>query len=330
MTAFRRSDLRRRVTTFTWQRLFGKPFAVAAVLLSLASAAQAVECGASYDGPEGLTTLHVPVDDRDRLASIYVPRAYSGRHPVPLVLDLHASGITPELELAVTGMDEAAEERGFIVAAPAGATPFPRGGMTWNVPPRADAPDDVAFVEELLDRMLRTYCIDADRVFVTGFSGGARLASELACRLPERLAAISVVGGLRLPEGDETACATGPSVPVLAFHSVDDPINLFDAPADGSPPYWKYGIEEAFERWARRLGCNGSSERTRISARVDRVEATGCNADGELVIYELRGSGHTWPGSGFEFPDFVGSTEPDLDATELTLDWFASHPRRSE
>lgn len=74
---------------------------------------------------------------------------------MPLVLDLRASGISPETELLVTGMDHAAEDHGLVVLLPAATIDFPRGGYTWNVPPAADGVDDVVFVDDVLEAVRR-------------------------------------------------------------------------------------------------------------------------------------------------------------------------------
>jgi polyhydroxybutyrate depolymerase len=257
-----------------------------------------------------------------RRFALYVPRSYSGAAAMPLVLDLHASGITPEVELQITGMEEAAEAEGFIVAAPEAVTPFPRGGHTWNIPRNPGGVDDVTFVAELLRHVSGRLCIDPARVYATGYSGGARLASEPACALSERFAAVSAVGGLRHPRGAEGACRTnGRAVPILAIHSLDDPVNPYDGAA-GSPPYWTYGVEEALRLWADRNGCEADPAEERLSSDVTRLAWSSCRDGSAVEFYRLAGSGHTWPGSAFAFPDYLGAAEDEIDATQLSIRFF--------
>lgn len=45
--------------------------------------------------------------------------------------------------------------------------------------------------------MDRLACVDDDRVFATGYSGGGRMSSALACELSDTIAAIAPVAGLR-------------------------------------------------------------------------------------------------------------------------------------
>lgn len=267
----------------------------------------------------GLSRIEILSGGQLRQVAVYVPSSYRGDRPVPLVFDLHATGITPEIELEITGMDDAAEREGFIVALPVAITRLADGRLTWNVPHR-DGVDDVAFVAEVLDQLLAQFRIDPARVYATGFSGGARLASVLACRLANRFAAISVVGGLQGPDPDRERCPGQRAVPLLAVHAVDDPVNPFDGDPRRSPGYWTHGIEEAIARWRTQLGC-GHEERRAIRPGIEERRLLGCT-DAEVAVYVLRGSGHTWPGSRFTFPEDLGPVERSVDATALTLAWF--------
>ncbi|MCU0895655.1 MAG: hypothetical protein MUD06_15345 [Rhodospirillales bacterium] len=273
----------------------------------------------------GLQFLSIEADGKLREVAIFVPQSYDGATAVPLVLDLHASSITPEIELAITRLDEVAEAQGFLLALPVAIRPFERGGTTWNLPRDPNWPDDVAFLGKLLDTLEATFCIDPGRIFATGYSGGARLASELACWMPERIAAVSAVAGLRGPEPDCPSAASG--VPILAIHGLADPVNPYDASPTASPEYWTHGIPEAVERWRSHLGCTGVSE-DMATTGVTRLEFAACEGRGAFTLW-LHGGGHTWPGSPFAFPEYTGATETNLDATALTVDWFARHPRRS-
>jgi poly(3-hydroxybutyrate) depolymerase len=117
-------------------------------------------------------------------------------------------------------------KNGFIVVLPEAVTEFARGGTTWNIP-FENGVDDVAFVTNVLDAVGSAFCVDQSRIYAIGYSGGARLASQLACQIPDRIAAIGAVGGLRHPHDREGECRRAErTVPIIAFHSVDDPINL--------------------------------------------------------------------------------------------------------
>jgi polyhydroxybutyrate depolymerase len=298
--------------------------ALVAGLTAVCATQAAAVCDPLRAQAPGLQTLRLDAGGVEREVALFVPRSYEGGAAVPLVLDLHASSITPEIELAITRLDQAAEDAVFLVALPLAIRPFERGGTTWNLPHDPAWPDDVDFVATVIDALETVFCIDPDRIYATGYSGGARLASELACRLPERIAAISAVAGLRGPDADCPVAAD--PVPVLAFHGRADPVNPYNADLNTSPDYWTHGIPEAVGRWQRRLGCSEPVEAA-YGAGVARLDAA-CGGRAMLRLYTLGAAGHTWPGSPFAFPDYTGAPDASLDATALTLDWFARNPKR--
>jgi polyhydroxybutyrate depolymerase len=302
------------------------------VLLVFAAACAACLAGSAFAaGPQPCAGIaHVPVLAERELNVGGAPRRYAVRRPeaapagpLPVIFDLQASGVTPLQEMALSGMGQAATARGYLVVAPYAVAPFPSGGATWNVP-RQGGPDDVAFIAAVLDDLTRAYCIDPSRVFLTGFSGGARLASEVACAFPGRFAALGVVGGLRAPPGEGRRCHSGGRTPpVLALHSLDDPVNPYWAEPGKSPPYWTHGFQQAVDEWATASGCEPAPEYEYLRPHVLRWSYRRCPAGSRVVAYRLQGGGHTWPGSRYPFPSRLGSVESRLDATALVLDFFA-------
>ena len=260
----------------------------------------------------------------ERRYLIHAPRSYTGEEAVPLVLDLQMSGGSPERELAVTGFDQAAEGFGFLLVAPAAVRTRPGGATTWNVPHDPAWPDDVAFVDDLLDTLVAEVCIDKARIYATGFSGGARFASELACLRPERFAAIAVVGGLRHPMGAEGRCpGVDDPVSILALHGVPDPVNAYTVEGAPASPYWTYGAEEALARWAAQMEC-GASRTEAVAPDAQRTMYVDCRGGADLVFYRLENAGHVWPGSAFAFSEAAGPAEPDVDATAIAAAFFAA------
>ncbi len=120
------------------------------------------------------------VDGRARTTIVHVPLGYSPTSAAPLVLNMHGSGSTPLGEETLTGMDATADADTFIVA-------YPQGGISagtgydWNVPGQplfggaavpAGAPSDVSFLQQLVTTLEAKYCVDGNRVYATGISGG--------------------------------------------------------------------------------------------------------------------------------------------------------------
>jgi len=95
----------------------------------------------------------------------------------------------------------------------------------------AGSADDVAFLTGLPATLEQRFCIDRTRVYATGFSGGARTASQLACDASTVFAAVAPVSGLPRP----TPCPAPRAVPIVAFHGPADPVDPF---AGNGQPYW--------------------------------------------------------------------------------------------
>ena len=152
-------------------------------------------------------TLTPTVGGVPRKVIVHVPASAARGASLPLVLNLHGSGSTAAEQEAFSGMDKTADADGFIVAYPQGAIASGTG-FDWHVPgqplfggsPVANAaPDDVAFITNTISMLEGRYCIDTHRVYATGFSGGARMTSQLACDLAGEIAAVAPVSGLRFP-----------------------------------------------------------------------------------------------------------------------------------
>lgn len=173
-------------------------------------------CGGTH--LPGTVPMAVFSGGRGRTVLVHAPTGYTDRSQVALVLNLHGSGSSATGEEAFSGMDATSDADGFIVAYPQGDIAS-GSGYDWNVPgqplfggtpvPNGSA-DDEAFLLQAIADLMQRYCIDPHEVYATGFSGGARMASQLGCDLSSHVAAVAAVDGLRLP----VPCAGTRAVPV--------------------------------------------------------------------------------------------------------------------
>ena len=99
-------------------------------------------------------------DGRDRYYLLHIPPSYKPGTPMPVLLALHGGASNPENFRSTTDFDKFADEKGFIVAYPAGTGD--RGSMlTWNILlsgtyATANKVDDIGFIKKVLN--------DIDRV----------------------------------------------------------------------------------------------------------------------------------------------------------------------
>jgi polyhydroxybutyrate depolymerase len=290
--------------------------------VALAAACLTGGCHARPGGlaPSSTTTLTVQQGALARTVVVHVPPAHAS-DALPLLLNLHASGGTAAGQEQYTGMDALADAHGFIVAYPQGAI-VAGAGYSWNVPgvPLSDgsavppgSADDRDFAALAVAAVSKLHRIDDKRVFATGFSGGARMASQLGCDRPSLFAAIGPVSGLRSP----TPCGQ-PAVAVVTLHGDADATN----PYSGSDkPYWTYGVPQAAANWAAHDGCAPTPTVSQLAPDLTLTRYDGCARHADVELYTIAGGGHAWPRAS----DADGGSA--IDAGEISWQFFAAHPQ---
>ena len=118
----------------------------------------------------------IQVDGVERTWLLFVPPGYREGTKHPLVLDLHGSGGTPEGQSRTSGLTQLAAEKEFFVVNAAGKYTRRSNAQTWNVDLDPNGVDDVRFMRALIAHLQQRYSIDPDRIYSTGFSGGARMS----------------------------------------------------------------------------------------------------------------------------------------------------------
>jgi polyhydroxybutyrate depolymerase len=264
----------------------------------------------------------IDVEGAARTWRLFVPDNYRPDAKHPLVLDFHGTGGSPEQQSRNSEFTKLASQANFLVVNPAGKyVRAPGGGATWNVDLDPKGPDDVRFVRELIAHLSKQYSIDPARIYATGFSGGARMSSRLACDLSDVIASVGLVGGIRFPE----RCEPAHPVAIIALHGEKDEVNHFEHRSD-SPAYWPVGVMDASTSWAKRYACDATPREQRLSAEVAKLEYQGCKAGANLELFKLKNGRHTWPGSPGEIQ--AGTNPGDFSATARIWEFFKQHPRR--
>lgn len=254
--------------------------------------------------------------------------------PRPLLVTLHGGGGRAEGMDRLTGLDALADRDGVIVVYPQGLDRHWNDGRI-TIKRKVD---DVAFIRAMLDRIERTWPVDARRVGVTGMSNGAIFAERLGCDLADRLSLIAPVAG-SLARDYRPDCRPARPLAVLQFDGTDDPI----VPYAGGEVASFGGLGEAgavlavddtAAFWAMANGClaegpeQPAGTTTGDGTRVSRRTWTACRAGGAVVRYRIDGGGHTWPGGWQYLPKrFIGRTTRSIDVGRIVLDWLVAHPR---
>ncbi len=249
---------------------------------------------------------------------LHVPRNLDRTKPAALVISLHGAGGWPALQRDLSRWDDLADRKGFIVVYPAGRdTPGPR---IWNM----TGDRDPRYIADLIDKLRAEYNIDPRRIYANGLSNGGGMSFALSCRMPDRFAAVGLVGAaLLLPS---TWCKPAQPVPMIGIHGLRDPVAPYRGGsswmATDFAPFLPFGAD-----WARRNRCAPAAQDVEIRDGVTRREYKQCANDATVVLYTLRDGGHTWPG-GAELPEwFLGKTIKDFDATAEMWRFFEQHPQ---
>jgi polyhydroxybutyrate depolymerase len=277
--------------------------ALAAAAWSSGAAAQGGAAACALPAASGVTEQRLTSGGRERQYRLFVPAGYDGRAPLPLVLDLHGSGGNSAGQAATSRFEALAAREGVLVATlQAGAE-----GNRWNVPVTSDRPDDVRYVADVIDHVAARVCTDQARVYATGFSGGARMSSLLACRLNDRIAAIAPMAGLRWPG----PCG-GRAVPVLTFHGLADPQNTYDGHVEGRGGEWVESVPEALAGWANHNGCKAEAAFEDPPGPLSTLRYEGCRDGAEVRLVRIDGLVHRW-------------ARDEVDATAEMWRFFSAH-----
>lgn len=256
---------------------------------------------------------------------LHVPSSYDPSRPTPLVVSLHGAGGWPAQQMEASRWNRVADEQGFLVVYPS-AQRFLFGPRLWHMTPGDGLNADVRFISDLIDELETAYDIDPSRVYVNGLSLGGGMSFALSCTLADRIGAIGTVAPA--PTLPFDWCPDPEPMPLIDFHGTADPL----VPYAGRPPDGRFApsgmpaVRTWIASWAHRDRCNEDPVASRVAADVTRLEYRGCEDDTAVVLYTVRGGGHTWPG-GEPLPEWItGPTTDSVDASRLMWAFFREHP----
>ena len=296
-------------------------------------------CSTAYGQGQVLnrTLLH---DGLTRRYTLYVPPSYTGEATWPLVLNLHGLGGSAAVLRSTSGMNAVADAGHFLVAYP-DATVNPQVALSqWNEGSTfPNGPDDVGFIDALLDELESGYRINPSKVYAAGFSGGGMMSYYLGEQMSDRLAAIASVSGQHI------ANPTAPrSLPVSHMHgTADSSLPIGGGFANVPPPLISFmfpPVTDVIDAWRDSNNCVGEPSITQLpdlntqdGSTVEMIQYQDCDCyltsseeerPAEVLFYRIEGGGHTWPGGGSQPPQ-NGTVNRDINASEEIWKFFSRH-----
>lgn len=282
----------------------------------------------------GSTTLHqIQVGDLTRSYVLHIPskRPTSSSGAVlayPLLVVLHGSSSNGDDMRQMTNLDSIADILHWVVAYPNGERGA--GGLfptDWNAGTCCGAAgrehiDDVGFINATLDEISAKVPTDTRRIYVAGFSDGARMAHHLGCALAGRITAIAAVSGSM----KDDACNPSRTMPIIAIHGDADDVVPYDELSETLPQRPVSGaaasLPSSIQFWAARNSCTLGSTST-FSAHVRFTSITRCTS-GEIAYYLVAGGTHTWPIASVPPTD---DPDTELSASALITAFFRRQVR---
>lgn len=249
-------------------------------------------------------------DDEPLGWEVYVPRSYTGKQEVPLVLLLADSLNSRARFIAEAGFVEPADREGFVVVAPKFRSPGDSGVWDEMVRPR--------YVRKVIEELRDEVCIAADSVYVYGDGEGARKLRWFGCE-PWVAAIVTHHDRPRRVECPDR------QVPHLHHSPLDSEFIRLDGKRPCTNLVSNTRSIEKFERWwTRHNGCDAKPREVKWNPSLTCYEYQNC--DEPFVSCRTPG-GYGWPDSKIRWMQKTlcpSDPEPvDFNAPDVAWHFFA-------
>ena len=158
------------------------------ILIAISALALALQPASADDARE----ISLVIDGTPRRAALVNDFGKGGA--VPVVIVLHGGQGSAADQRERTGFDGLAVTEGFTVVYPEG-TEWAPGRHAWNtgylMRRQVGQSNDIAYLDALIDILIRDHSADPRRIYMTGGSNGAMMTLVYATQRAERLAAIA-------------------------------------------------------------------------------------------------------------------------------------------
>jgi polyhydroxybutyrate depolymerase len=315
-----------------WKLWWGGFFVIACIFTVVA-----VIAAARHD----LKSRRITIGGLDRTYELHLPAGVNDTQSLPLVVVLHGGMGTGASMARYTGFNAIADREKFIVVYPEALySNWNDGRAAENIREQQEAVDDIAFIAGLIDALCSEFPIDRTRVYMTGASNGGMMTHRAAIELTDRFAAAAAVIA-NIPENYVSTTQPKAPLSMMIVNGTADQLVPWDG-GDVHVGFRKRGrvasTQQTVDYWVKFNGC-GEPTQTNLDTpendkdsethSVKRTHSGGENGT-EVVVIEVQGGGHAWPGRPQYMPNqFIGKASQDFDATEEIWSFFKTHTRIS-
>ena len=240
----------------------------------------------------------------------------------PALLLLHAHGMNPDGMANLTRAGRLAQQYGVYVYLPRA-----KNGA-WNEDPSStDTTDDVGFLSALIDHAVADDRVDAQRVYIAGYSSGGFMAERMACQASSKVAGFVAVAAT-MRQSLAALCSPDRAMPAAFMDGTSDAV----VPYNGEPTVDSAAAASTF--WASANAClpltdlqtSTLPQKVSDGTSVALTRFSACPAGTAADLYTINGGGHTWPGSkDGSWTMFLGRTTGNLDATIALWDFLSQY-----
>ena len=214
------------------------------------------------------------------------PPGWTAGEPLQATLFFHGWRSSAAAFAADQGFTDAFAVEGVLLVLPDGRD----GSWSFTGSP-SSARDELAFADAIRRDLIERWRVDPHRLLVTGFSLGAAMAWELACRRGRDYRAFVAIAGA-FWEPLPARCEGGP-VNLLQFHGTADDVVPMTGRAIGER--WRQGDVLAGLAVLRRLdGCADASAAAGMGVALRCEVWDGC-ASGRRIELCRHAGGHVLP-----------------------------------
>lgn len=252
----------------------------------------------------GVHSVNIASSGKTRTFEIFVPSGLTAGAVRPAVFMWHGYGSTPQKVMGITQINVFSQTEKWFAIYPVGTGLIKGFNGAGCCPGATD--NDVQLAKDIIAYLTTNMCLDATRVYTTGFSNGGFMTNRLACEAATMFKGFAVHSGLI---GNTFTCTPSKGVPMLMIHGDADPT----VPFNGNGQWLAFADVAA--HWISKNSCGGQ-ENSRPSYTTDTttcIRYDACSKNSVPFEYcSVMGLDHNWS----------GNRNYDVEATAYIFNFF--------